>query len=144
VWVSSGPRTTVVPVLAGQTERTARLRLDQEGLALGAVSEIRSSTYAPDTVVAQNPAPRGSAPDVAMLVNRAEPALVYVMPDVVGTDAVRAADAFRAQGLRVTFATPAAAPGAAATPGTGAVTRQHPAAGAPLTVGDPITFEVSR
>ena len=28
VWVSSGPLTTIVPALVGQTERTARIRLD--------------------------------------------------------------------------------------------------------------------
>src|SRR5262245_25055055 len=37
VWVSSGPRATAVPSLIGQTERTARLRLDQDGL-MGTVS----------------------------------------------------------------------------------------------------------
>ena len=29
VWLSTGPRTTTVPELIGQTERTARLRLEQ-------------------------------------------------------------------------------------------------------------------
>lgn len=140
VWVSSGPRTTVVPVLAGQTERTARLRLDQEGLAIGVVSEIRSADYTPDTVVAQNPAPRANAPEVALLVNRSEAPEAYVMPDVVGTEGVRAADVFRAQGLRVTFVPVQVVSGAV--PGT--VLRQHPAAGAPVVPGDPITFEVSR
>ena len=32
VWVSSGPRATIVPQLAAQTERTARIRLEQGGL----------------------------------------------------------------------------------------------------------------
>lgn len=146
VWVSSGPRTTVVPALAGQTERTARLRLDQEGLTAGTITEIRRDDYAADTVVAQNPPPRANAPDVSLLVNRAQPAPVYVMPDVVGTDAARAADAFKAQGLRVTLAPAQATPGASTGTGTGAgtVIRQQPAAGAPVSAGDPITFEVSR
>ncbi len=153
VWVSSGQRVTVVPALAGQTERTARLRLDQEGLTVGTITEIRRDQYPTDAVVAQNPPPRANAPAVALLLNRAPPAPVYVMPDVVGTDAARAADAFRAQGLRVTIVPPAqavpaqvppvqAVPGAAAS--AGAVTRQQPAAGAPVSAGDPITFEVSR
>lgn len=144
VWVSSGQRTTVVPALAGQTERTARLRLEQEGLATGTIAELRRDDYAPGTVVAQNPLPRANAPDVSLLINRAQPAPVYVMPDVLGTDAARAADAFRAQGLRVTLAPMQTPTGAGAPSGTGTVTRQQPAAGAPVSAGDPITFEVSR
>ena len=35
VWVSSGPRVTTVPALVGQTERTARIRLDQDGVQIG-------------------------------------------------------------------------------------------------------------
>src|SRR5215204_2148147 len=38
VWVSSGPRATIVPALLGESERTARLRLQQDGLELAAVS----------------------------------------------------------------------------------------------------------
>ena len=59
-----------VPSLTGETERTAQLRLSQDGLALAAVSEIRSQIYAPDVVVAQDPAPKTPAERVALLVNR--------------------------------------------------------------------------
>ena len=45
VWVSAGPRSMVVPALNGESERTAQLRLQQEGLALGTVAEIRSADY---------------------------------------------------------------------------------------------------
>ncbi len=34
VWVSSGPRATIVPALLGESERTAQLRLQQDGLEL--------------------------------------------------------------------------------------------------------------
>src|SRR5512132_1597467 len=37
VWVSSGPRATIVPALIGESERTAQLRLQQEGLELAAM-----------------------------------------------------------------------------------------------------------
>ena len=36
VWVSAGEATTVVPDLVGQTERTAQMRLQQDGLTLAA------------------------------------------------------------------------------------------------------------
>jgi serine/threonine-protein kinase len=134
VWVSAGPVTTTVPAVQGQSERTALLRLDQEGLTVAAVAEIRSADYPADTVVAQDPPARVQAPRVSLLVNRGAPVATYVMPDAVGVDAVRAADFFRSQGFRVTVA-----PGAA--PGT--VVRQTPPAGAPVAQTDPITFEVS-
>ena len=40
VWVSSGPRVTVVPALIGQSERTAQMRLAQDGVQIGTLSEI--------------------------------------------------------------------------------------------------------
>ena len=44
-----------MPPLTGETERTAQLRLAQDGLTLAAVSEIRSDDYPTDVVVAQQP-----------------------------------------------------------------------------------------
>ena len=32
VWISAGPRAMVIPALIGESERTAQLRLQQEGL----------------------------------------------------------------------------------------------------------------
>jgi serine/threonine-protein kinase len=54
-WVSSGPRSSIVPALTGESERTAQMRVQQQGLALGDVAEIRSLDYPTDAVVAQNP-----------------------------------------------------------------------------------------
>ena len=43
VWLSAGQRAAIVPALNGQTERSAQLRLAQDGLAVDLdVSEIRS------------------------------------------------------------------------------------------------------
>ena len=97
----TGPRATVIPQLAAQTERTARIRLEQGGLRVLSVSEIRSTAFPADTVVAQNPPAATLAPGVSLLINRAEEAAVYVMPDVIGIDGSRAADTLRRQGLRV-------------------------------------------
>ena len=38
MWLSAGPRTTTVPQLVGQTERTARFRMEQDGVELGSVT----------------------------------------------------------------------------------------------------------
>src|SRR3954468_10076437 len=55
VWLSAGQRAATVPLLVGETERTAQLRLSQDGLTLADLSEIRSHTFAQAVVVAQTP-----------------------------------------------------------------------------------------
>lgn len=146
VWLSAGQRAIVVPRVIGESERTARIRLEQGEIAIVATSAIRSTDYAPDTVIAQSPDPETASSRVRLLVNRGEPALTFVMPDVLGTDGERAADVLRQQGLRVAVATVPAiepAPGGATTP-PGTVTRQQPPAGAPVASIDVVSLEVSR
>ena len=58
VWLSAGPRATIVPGLTGESERTAQMRLTQSGFALTAVSEIKSQDFPSDVVVAQEPPPK--------------------------------------------------------------------------------------
>ena len=125
VWVSSGPRVTVVPALIGQTERTARLRLDEDALEVGTLSEFRSPDYPADAVVAQDPPPDAVAPKVSLLLNRGEQAVTYVMPDVIGMNGDRAAEALRSRGFRVAIT--GSQPYTGVPPGT--VVRQQPAGG---------------
>src|SRR6202007_813188 len=72
VWLSAGQRASTIPLLVGETERTAQLRLAQDGLTLSDLSEIRSHTYTPDVVVAQTPPAKTAGATVALLVNRGE------------------------------------------------------------------------
>ena len=90
VWVSAGPRANSVPPLVGQSERTARMRIEQDGLEVGSLTEFRSPDYPADAVVAQDPAPSSRAPKVSMLLNRGEQATTYVMPDLIGMNGERA------------------------------------------------------
>jgi eukaryotic-like serine/threonine-protein kinase len=140
VWVSSGPRSTTVPVLVGQTERTAQIRLEQDGLELGPVSEFRSPDYAADAVVSQDPPPSSRAPRVSLLLNRGEQATTYVMPDLIGMHGERAAETLRSRGFRVSIVGSQPYPGVP--PGT--VVRQQPAGGFQVGPGDAISVEVSR
>ena len=140
VWVSAGARATVVPPLIGQTDRTARLRLDQDGIEIVATTEVRSPDYPADAVVAQDPPAQARAPRVSLLVNRGEEATTYVMPDVIGTDGERAAAALRSRGFRVTITGSQPYPGVPA----GTVVRQTPAGGFRVGGGEPISLEVSR
>jgi serine/threonine-protein kinase len=140
VWVSSGPRAATMPALVGQTERTARLRLEQDGLEIGSVSEFRSPDYPADAIVAQDPPPASRAPQVALLGTRGEAAATFVMPDVIGMDGERAAQALRMRGFRVAIVGSQPYPGVP--PGT--VVRQQPAGGFQVGPSDAISIEVSR
>jgi beta-lactam-binding protein with PASTA domain len=140
VWLSAGPRTTTVPELVGQTERTARIRMEQDGVELDSVSEFRSPDYAADAVVSQDPPPAAKAPRVSLLLNRGEQSTTYVMPDVIGMDGARVADALRTNGFRVTIV--GSQPYAGVPAGT--VVRQQPQGGFRVAASDPISLEVSR
>jgi len=140
VWLSTGPRTTTVPELVGQTERTARFRMEQDGVELDSVSEFRSPDYPADAVVSQDPPPDAKAPRVSLLLNRGEQSTTYVMPDVIGMDGTRAADALRAGGFRVAIV--GSQPYAGVPAGT--VVRQQPQGGFRVAASDPISLEVSR
>lgn len=140
VWISAGPRSATVPALVGQTERTALIRLEQDGLEVASVTEFRSPDYPADVVVAQDPPPQSRAPQVSLLVNRGEQSATYVMPDVIGVDGERAAAALRARGFRVTIVGSQPYPGVP--PGT--VVRQQPPGGFQVGESDPISLEVSQ
>jgi beta-lactam-binding protein with PASTA domain len=140
LWVSDGPRTTPVPALVGQTERTARIRLDQDGIELGTVTEVQSSDYPPDTIVAQDPAPPARAPKVSILINRGDQTTTYVMPDVIGMDGSKVETTLRGAGFRVTIVGSQAYAGVPAN----TVVRQQPASGYEVGPADAISLEVSR
>lgn len=140
VWLSAGQRSTTVPQLIGETERTAQLRLAQDGLALTAVSEIRSQDLPPDVVVAQTPPAKSASGQVALLVNRGERGTTYVMPDLIGVNGDRGAEILRSRGFRVAVVGSNPYPGVAA----GVVIRQSPQAGFQIGPGEPVSLEVSR
>lgn len=140
VWLSGGPRVTTIPTLVGETDRTAQVRLSQEGLTLTSVAEIRSNDYPTGIVVAQAPPPNARSDRVALLVNRGEQAASYVMPDLIGVEGERAAASLRGAGFRVAVVASQPYPGVPA----GVVLRQSPQAGFQIAPGEPISLEISR
>jgi serine/threonine-protein kinase len=140
VWLSDGPRITIVPALVGESERTAQLRAQSDALALGAIAEIRSSEYAAGVVIAQWPEARTQGSSVALLVNRGEAGRTYVMPDLIGVNGVRAADLLRSRGFRVAIVSEQPYAGIPA----GTVIRQQPSAGFQVGLSESISLEVSR
>ena len=140
VWVSAGPRSTIVPAFVGEAERTAQMRLAQQGFAVRSVGQIRSAEYPVGSVIAQTPPPQSNSTFVTMLVNRGERGATYVMPDLIGVNGDRAADLLRARGFRVAVVGDHPYPGVPA----GVVLRQNPQAGFQIAPGEAISLEVSR
>jgi beta-lactam-binding protein with PASTA domain len=140
VWVSAGAHIARAPSLLGETQRSAEIRVAQDGLMIGTVSEIRSALYPPDVVVAQDPPPATQTAEIRLLVNRGEDRATYIMPDLIGLNGERAADVMRIRGFRVSITSQSAA--SAIPPGV--VVRQTPAGGYQVHPGDAIALEVSR
>ena len=140
VWVSAGPRATAIPALIGESERSAQLRAQQDGLQLASISEIQSADYPAGAVIAQNPPAKSNGAKVAVLVNQGEQGATYVMPDLIGVNGDRAADLLRTRGFRVSLVGDHPYPGVPA----GIVLRQSPQGGFQVSPGDPISLEVSR
>jgi serine/threonine-protein kinase len=140
VWLSQGARVTTIPALTGESQRSAELRLREDGLSIVALSEVRSSDYPSGTVIAQEPPPAAHGTEVALLVNRGEQTNAYVMPDLIGVAGSRALDLLRAHGFRVTIVGEIPYPGIP----PAIVLRQSPSAGFQIGAGEPISLEVSR
>jgi beta-lactam-binding protein with PASTA domain len=140
VWVSAGPRSNIVPAFMGESERTAQLTIQQNGLELAGVSEIRSEDYPTDVVVSQTPPPSAKGGRISLLVNRGQRAATYVMPDLIGVNGDRAADVLRTRGFRAAVVGDHPYPGVPA----GIVLRQNPQAGFQIAPGEAISLEVSR
>lgn len=140
VVLSDGARIALAPNLLGETQRSAEIRVAQDGLLIGAVTEIRSALYPPDVVVAQDPPAKTQTAEIRLLVNRGEDRATYVMPDLIGLNGDRAADVMRFRGFRVSITAQSAA--SAIPPGV--VVRQSPAGGYQVHPGDPIALEISR
>lgn len=139
VWTSSGPRALTVPRVLRESERTATIRIQNEGLEVEAVSDFRSADYDVDAVVAQYPAPSARATQVALLVSRGAAPAAYVMPDIVGMDAGVATTWLQEHGLRVATAPTTGQADSQA----GVVVRQQPPPGVRVTSADAITLDVT-
>jgi eukaryotic-like serine/threonine-protein kinase len=140
VWLSAGQGSAKIPQLTGESERTAQMRLTQEGLPPALVAQVRSDRYPADVVLAQQPPANTIGGPVTLLVNRAGPGTTYVMPDLIGVNGDRAAEVLRRRGFRVAVVGSAPYPGVAA----GIVLRQTPQSGYQIASGEPVSLEVSR
>jgi serine/threonine-protein kinase len=140
VHLSEGQREPVVPAVTGNTERAAEISLAQEGVSVAGRAQIRTSASGAGMVIAQDPPAKSRAGAVSLLVNRGEASLTYVMPDLIGTMAVRAAAVLRSRGFRVAVTNEVTYPGLP----PGVVVRQTPSPGYQLAASEAISLEVTR
>jgi beta-lactam-binding protein with PASTA domain len=140
VRLSAGPRVAYMPQLVGESERSATIRLSQEGLDAPVVAEIRSVDFSADQIVAQEPPAGLPAASVQLLVSRGADVSAYVMPDLIGLGGEAAAAVLRQQGFRVSFVAQQASSGLPA----GLIVRQTPAGGYQVQPGAAISLEVAQ
>jgi serine/threonine-protein kinase len=140
VRVSQGVVSPALPALVGQPVRTAELMLSQAQIGVDNEAEIHTASYPADTVVAEDPPAKDQATKVALLVNRGDGDVTFVMPDVIGTLALRSVEILRRHAFRVTVAAEVPYPGLP----PGVIVKQTPQAGFEIAYGDPVQLEVSR
>jgi serine/threonine-protein kinase len=142
VWVSLGPRHITVPAVVGQSARTARIALEQAGLHVAHVVEVKNSAPE-DQVLVQRP-PSGetdvSGDEASLLVSRGGGRAAYVMPDLIGRPAERVMASLLAAGFKVADVRYRTYPGVA----PGIILRQLPPAGHRIDPRTPLSLDVSR
>jgi serine/threonine-protein kinase len=140
VRVSDGQRAALVPAVAGQPERTAELTLEGAHVPILGRAEIRSSTYPPGTIVAQDPPAGARAAGVMLLVNRDDGGQTYVVPDLVGLPFGRVLQVLRSSVFRLTQNGDFVRPDLP----SGIIVQQVPQAGSPIRAGELISVWISR
>ena len=140
VELSAGPLVLRVPELAGQTPRTALLRLGQQNLKLGNLAYVENAKLG---IVAEDP-PEGTVvagqTGVSLLVGVQAVPPAYVMPDLIDQPFEQVRPAIESHGLKVSAVKYEAYPGIA----DGIVIRQFPLRGARVSAREAITVVVSR
>jgi eukaryotic-like serine/threonine-protein kinase len=164
---SLGPQRVTIPNVIGDSERAAELNLQRRGLDVGSVSTISSPELPKDQIVAQSPPPEAQgviSPKVNLLYNAPAAAeQTFVMPDLVGAKLAEATVAVTDAGLKIGNVrtitmpeTPSAQPAPSVPPVAktapktkpveteALIVAQSPSAGAKVTTGATINFDIVR
>jgi serine/threonine-protein kinase len=141
VTVSKGGQSLFVPNVAGKKLVEAQSILAGEGLQMGAVNEVFSTSQEAESVVSQNPSSgtivaRGALVDVDVSKGL-PPAGSPIVPDLVGQNLDNAQQWAKDVNVKVKVKEDAKAAGAA-----GSIVRQKPAPGQPLLDGDELMVTV--
>jgi eukaryotic-like serine/threonine-protein kinase len=161
---SLGPQRIDIPALLGMSPRAAEIDIRRRGLEVGAAAELPTDASAPQSVLAQTPAPGAqgvASPRVSLLYAAPPPETAYAMPDLTGLTLPQATSLVTASGLKVVSMTTAAPPPAAGSdaipvrppapelfpnpnPSSSTVVAQEPAPGSRVTPGANVSLEVAR
>ena len=140
VTVSRGTKTVLVPDFAKQSERTAALAIEKQGLTVGTVARV-SAPMPMDQIIAQDPSPSSTTfpgEKVSLLVSRGPREQTWVMPDLTGHPRQRVERMLEEHGVRISEVIVEAS-----TAPEGSVVRQQPQAGYPITRRETVTLVVS-
>jgi serine/threonine-protein kinase len=140
-WLSLGPERLEVPLVEGESVRTARLMLNQAQVPLGRI--VEAGSMAPEgTILLQRP-PAGETDDVeggvSLLVSCGPQRYQYLMPDLIGRRAAPAIASLERAGWKPSVRQ-RSYPGVAA----GIILRQQPPAGHPVMLRDSVALEINQ
>jgi beta-lactam-binding protein with PASTA domain len=149
---SLGPQIIDIPAVIGLSPRAAEINIRRRGLEIGLAAELPTDTSAPQSIIAQTPAPGAqgvASPRISLLYAAPPPDPAYAMPDLTGMTLPEATALVTASGLKTfsvtTAPTPTIAPTSVFAPAaTPTVIFQTPPAGSRVTPGTLVSFQVAR
>lgn len=137
--VLAGMETVTVPDVVGATQAQATASLRTAGLAVGAITNVPTSSATPGTVLSQDPHSGGTSPKGATVdLQLAQPLATPAVPDVTGLSRADATSTLRGAGflVRVTHRS-------SGTVASGNVIDQNPTGGVTAQSGSTVTIVVS-
>jgi serine/threonine-protein kinase len=137
--LSLGAKLMSVPLVVGDSERSAKLKINRNGLNSGWISYVYSD-MGKTKVLAQSPDPKTEklkGGRLNLLVSKGQKKKVYVMQDFKGKDSLSAISLLESSGLRVGLLKKAGSPYL-----HGIVAFQYPLPGHPVSEGDVVNLTV--
>jgi beta-lactam-binding protein with PASTA domain len=146
---SLGAQLIDIPAVLGMSPRAAEINIRRRGLELGAAAELPTNASAPQSIIAQSPAPGAqgvASPRVSVLYAAPPLDQAYAMPDLTGMSLSEATSLVAASGLKTISVTsapadPMANPGASST--TSTVVGQTPSPGTRVTPGTNVSLQIA-
>ena len=143
VFLSAGKEKVAVPDMIGRSFQAITQELADCSLRKGKVSHVHTPKYAAGKIIAHNPLPEdevGKDTQISMLVSQGEREKKYIMPDLIGKNAVDVIEQLKALDFRVARVRYEIYRGLR----TGVIIGQFPPQGFPVQKRNLISFVVSK
>jgi len=145
---SLGTQLIEIPTVIGLSPRAAEINIRRRGLEIGLAAELPTDASAPQSIIAQTPAPGAqgvASPRISLLYAAPPPDPAYAMPDLTGLSLPDATALVAASGLKTySISTIPSADAPLTNSGTATVVGQTPAAGSRVTPGTLVSFQIAR